>query len=88
MMHHLDQPTHLLAGAATVAALTLAGSFGFQFIGGLEPSPLCIWPRWPYAIGILLIIIGLLGSRKTLARHLHRTAAGTLVIRYGLSGVV
>lgn len=35
------------------AALLLA-ALAFQFIGGLEPCPLCIWQRWPHVVAVVL----------------------------------
>lgn len=85
MIRHLHNPTSLLIGAATVATLTLAGAFGFQHIGGLEPCPLCIWQRWPYVIGTVLIVIALLGAPRPYARALPVLAALTFAIGFGLS---
>ena len=42
-----------------VAAATLAGAFAFQHVGGYEPCPICIWQRWPYVVGIVLLAGGL-----------------------------
>ena len=60
--------SRLLASAAGVALATLVGAFAFQHIGGLTPCPLCIWQRWPYAIGA-----GLAGLAAILT---HRNSAG------------
>ena len=42
----------LLACAGSLAVLL--GAFGFQFLGGLAPCPMCIWQRWPHAISLLI----------------------------------
>lgn len=53
--------TRLLSPHAACAAAiaTLAGAFAFQHLGGLEPCPLCIWQRWPYAAGAALVAAGI-----------------------------
>ncbi len=52
----LDCATPRAAGglilAASVAAL--AGAFFAQYVAGLEPCPLCLYQRYPYAATILL----------------------------------
>ena len=42
----------LLACAGSLAVLL--GAFGFQFLGGLAPCPMCIWQRWPHAVALLI----------------------------------
>lgn len=42
----------LLACAGSLAVLF--GAFGFQFLGGLAPCPMCIWQRWPHAVALLI----------------------------------
>ncbi|MDE3080103.1 MAG: disulfide bond formation protein B [Paracoccaceae bacterium] len=43
------------------SAALLAGAFGFQYFGGLQPCHLCVLQRWPHgaaiAIGILALIL-------------------------------
>lgn len=46
----------LLLAIASVAVL--ASVFAFQYLGGAAPCQMCIWQRYPYA---LLIVLGLLG---------------------------
>ncbi len=50
--------------AFAAAVATLAGAFASQHLGGLEPCPLCIWQRWPYAAGAALVAAGI-GFRKS-----------------------
>lgn len=35
-----------------------------QYVGGLNPCPMCIWQRWPHAIAIALALIALLIGRR------------------------
>jgi len=71
--------------ALAAAALTLAGAFGFQHLGGLAPCPICIWQRWPYALGILLLAARWLPVANRGRRHLTAAAALTFLAGAGLS---
>lgn len=44
-----------LAGAGSAAILL--GAWGFQYIGGLAPCPICIWQRWPHAVAAILAML-------------------------------
>jgi len=46
----------MLLAIASVAIL--AAVFAFQYLGGAAPCQMCIWQRYPYAV---LIVLGLLG---------------------------
>jgi disulfide bond formation protein DsbB len=46
----------LLLAIASIAILLSV--FGFQYLGGAAPCQLCIWQRYPYAV---LIVLGLVG---------------------------
>lgn len=35
-----------------------------QYVGGLNPCPMCIWQRWPHAIAIALAVIALFIGRR------------------------
>lgn len=52
-------PEAVLGAVAGSALAVLAGAFAFQHVGGLDPCPLCIWQRWPYAIGAAVLLIAL-----------------------------
>lgn len=43
---------------ALASAAILASVFAFQYLGGAAPCQMCIWQRYPYAV---LIVLGLLG---------------------------
>ncbi len=53
--------------AALGSALTLAGAFGFQYIGEMPPCKLCIWQRWPHAIAVLIGLIAALMPHRALS---------------------
>lgn len=54
MSERLTGAAPAAALAAVVLAAGLLGAWGFQYIGGLAPCPLCLLQRWPYYIGIPL----------------------------------
>ncbi|GMG80851.1 disulfide bond formation protein B [Paralimibaculum aggregatum] len=58
-----------LAGAAS--ALMLLAAFGFQYLGGLAPCPMCLWQRWPHAAAAVLAVLAV-----TAFWRMHRTLAG------------
>ena len=41
----------------------LLGALGFQYLGGLEPCPLCHNQRWPHIAAIALAALGLIALR-------------------------
>ncbi|CAN5783677.1 disulfide bond formation protein B [soil metagenome] len=55
----------LCAGLASLVLLVAA--FGFEFLGGLAPCPLCLWQRWPHGLAAVLGIAVLIGPRRPLA---------------------
>lgn len=67
--------TLILLAAAGSAALLL-GAWGFQYIGGLAPCPLCLWQRWPHAAAVALAAAALALPRAALA-YLGAIAAAT-----------
>lgn len=46
------------------AAAMLAGAWGFQLIGGLQPCTLCLYQRWPYWIVIIVSAFTILAARQ------------------------
>ena len=53
-------PWLVLAGPVAILGSALLS----QYVGGLNPCPMCIWQRWPHAIAIALAVIVLLIGRK------------------------
>lgn len=71
----------LLLGLASLAALIVA--LALQFLGGLEPCPLCIEQRYPYLAVIAAAALGLwLGRPKAFLA----LAALILLLELGLAG--
>lgn len=64
---------------------TILGAWGFQILGGYVPCALCLQQRWPYYVGLPLVLVSLLsgwfGGPQWLTRG-ALTLAG-LVFFYG-----
>lgn len=61
----------LVAGLGSLGMLL--GAWGFQYLGGLSPCPMCLWQRWPHAGAALIGAVAFFG--------------GPLIL-WGLSGLV
>ncbi len=59
--------------AASVAVLGTA--FAFQYLGGLDPCPLCIYQRYPYGVAIVLVALALALARPPLLAWLFGISA-------------
>jgi disulfide bond formation protein DsbB len=44
-------------GAGVASGLMLLAALAFQYLGDLPPCPLCIWQRWPHAVGLVLGLV-------------------------------
>jgi disulfide bond formation protein DsbB len=65
----------LLLAIASVAIL--ASVFAFQYLGGAAPCQMCIWQRYPYALLILLGVLGWFWQPRLIL------GLGTLVLLVG-----
>lgn len=43
--------------AFVVGLATILGALGFQYIGGYQPCELCYQQRWPYYVGLPLLLL-------------------------------
>jgi disulfide bond formation protein DsbB len=71
---------------ALASAAMLAGAFGFQYIGGLDPCVLCLYQRYPH--GLVIIIAGLAWLLRDLGRfsnHLTLLAGLVLLVGAGIA---
>ncbi len=63
-MDHAPQtvgPNRNLANAAFMLGLfAILGALAFQHIGGLFPCELCLTQRWPYYIGLPILVLALI----------------------------
>ena len=67
----------LLGPAAVLGAALLS-----QYVGGLNPCPMCIWQRWPHAIAIALALVALLIGRR--GAPIYLLAAAALLVGAGI----
>jgi disulfide bond formation protein DsbB len=70
----------LLLAIAAVAILLAV--FAFQYLGDAAPCPLCIWQRYPYAVLIVLGVVGFFWQ----PRAMLVLGALVLLIGAGLAG--
>ncbi|WP_380052230.1 disulfide bond formation protein B [Falsihalocynthiibacter sp. SS001] len=57
----------LVALASFGSLALLLGAFGFEYIGGLAPCPMCLWQRWPHAAAFILGVLIFAGGPRILA---------------------
>ncbi len=50
----------LIQLASLGSAALLAGAFGFQYLGGMVPCPLCLLQRWPHAAAVVIGALALI----------------------------
>ena len=63
--------TRIFAWLALIGPTAVLGAALLsQYVGGLNPCPMCIWQRWPHAIAIALALIALLVGRRAGALYL------------------
>ncbi|MEX1110057.1 MAG: disulfide bond formation protein B [Dongiaceae bacterium] len=75
---------------ALLAALApLAGALGAQYLGGLQPCPLCLWQRYPYVVAVLLAAIawwmGARGNNAAAERVLLLLVALAFLVSAGIA---
>lgn len=71
-----------------ISITALSAAFFSEAFLGLEPCQLCIYQRWPFAIGIVIAIIGLLlikAHKPNLALGLVVTSGLTYLINSGIA---
>jgi disulfide bond formation protein DsbB len=64
LLRWLLRPRRALLVLALLPALLLLAALGFQYGGGLQPCPLCLWQRWAHLAGLLLALLGLLTTTR------------------------
>ncbi len=55
------------AGLLALGAVTLGSVYASQYLGGLQPCPLCLYQRWPWwiAVGLSALALALPGLGRT-----------------------
>ena len=84
MLISLD-PRRAAQAMLAVAAAILLAVYAMQYLGGLEPCPLCVWQRYPWfavlGIGLLTPAVGRGGGRMLLA-----AMGAALIVGAGIAG--
>lgn len=70
--------------AALGPAAILSAALLSQYVGGLNPCPMCIWQRWPHAIAVALGLAAILLGRR--GAPLFGLSALALLVGAGIGG--
>lgn len=82
----IRNPTALFGLIAFISFSALAAAFGSEAFLGLEPCPLCIYQRYPFAIGLMLGLIGLgLRHKHAIARALLGLCSVNFLVNSGIA---
>lgn len=79
MVRDYFKPCYILILMLVNSALALAAAFSSEAFLGLEPCPLCIYQRWPYAVVIIIAVIGLFLRKNIIAA---RSALGACALAF------
>src|SRR5262249_23528106 len=60
----LSEPGHLALLLVLLGVGLLLGAFGFEYLGGIKPCPLCLGQRVPWPIIAIAAGIAMLGLRR------------------------
>ena len=64
----------------------LAGAYGFQYLGDLQPCVLCLYQRVPHAVVIVLALAAILLSPRPITGWLIGAAGLAMVVGAGIAG--
>ena len=79
-------PTSVLAGITIISFLALATALTSEVAFGLEPCIMCIYQRIPFAVVIVLSLIGLAVRKKTqIARGLIALSGIAFLVNAGIA---
>jgi disulfide bond formation protein DsbB len=74
----------LVLAALLGPSAVLGAALASQYVGGLNPCPMCIWQRWPHGIAIALAAFALLPFAGHAAPWALRLGALVLLIGAGI----
>ena len=80
-------PTRIALLQAILGGAVLGSAYGFQYLGGLQPCALCLYPRWPWwiAIGFGLAAV-LLRSNPGVQKVIVALASLSILAGAGVAG--
>jgi disulfide bond formation protein DsbB len=77
----------IAVGLMAASAAVLASAYGFQFIGGLQPCPLCLYQRVPWWVALGLAALALRLHRSPRARDgAVLLGAAAVLVGAGIAG--
>ncbi len=83
-----DRREGALSVALALAAFAIGAAWVFELVLGYIPCKLCLWQRWPYYVGLPLIVLGLLAHQREgrygPARILGALVALTFAVSFAL----
>ncbi len=79
-MKFIYSPLSAPLGLLAMSIAMLGGAYGFQYLGGLQPCPLCLYQRWPWWIAGGLAILALLFARQLRFRRALSTLGALAVL--------
>ncbi len=81
----LSNPLISLGFIAFISAFALSAAFIGEHVFGLQPCNLCVYQRYPFAIGIILGLIGMALYRKIMV---SRITLGVLGINFLINSAI
>lgn len=76
LVEKATRPTVAAALLLAAALVALSGALVAQYAGGLQPCPLCLYQRVPFAAGAALAILALVSTPRTQSVALALAGAG------------
>ena len=88
-------PREIASAIVVLGILAVAGTYAFQYLGGLRPCTLCVYQRWAWVIAILLCSLTLYSRDRVLLQEIKvvfaclsiLTGAGIAAFHVGIENV-
>lgn len=80
-----DRREGAIAVALALAFFAIAAAWFFEFALGYNPCKLCLWQRWPYYLGIPLMVLTLVIFNRKDGVGLGRVLAGLVALVFLVS---
>jgi disulfide bond formation protein DsbB len=80
-----DRREGALSIALALGFFAICAAWFFELVLGYDPCKLCLWQRWPYYIGLPLIVLALLSINRPGGLGLARLLAGGISLVFLVS---
>lgn len=77
-----DRREGALCIALALAFFAISAAWFFELVLGYNPCKLCLWQRWPYYVGMPLIVLALLSINRETGVGLARILAGLVALSF------